>query len=49
MKLQIKSLVFFFSLLISTFSFAQKKVASPTETVSGKINGATITNTEVHL
>lgn len=43
MKLQHKSLVFFFSLLISTFSFAQKKVASPAETVSGKINGATIT------
>ena len=43
MKLQHKSLVFFFSLLISTFSFAQKKVTSPAETVSGKINGATIT------
>lgn len=43
MKLQHKSLVFFFSLLMSTFSFAQKKVASPAETLSGKINGATIT------
>jgi len=43
MKLQNKTLVLFFAFLISTFVFAQKKVASPAETVSGKINGATIT------
>nr|WP_315146452.1 DUF2911 domain-containing protein [uncultured Flavobacterium sp.] len=43
MKLQNKTLVLFFAFLISTFAFAQKKVASPAETVTGKINGATIT------
>lgn len=43
MKLQNKTLVLFFAFLISTFAFAQKKVTSPAETVTGKINGTTIT------
>nr|WP_315175246.1 DUF2911 domain-containing protein [uncultured Flavobacterium sp.] len=43
MKLQYKTLALFFSLLISTVAFAQKKVVSPAETVTGKVNGATIT------
>ncbi len=43
MKLTNKTLALFFSLLISTFAFAQKKVVSPAETVTGKVNGATIT------
>jgi len=43
MKFQNKLLILLFAVLFGTFAFAQKKVASPAESVTGKINGATIT------
>lgn len=43
MKLQRKIGVFFVALLTTAFATAQEKKASPAETATGKINGATIT------
>ena len=43
MKLQRKIGVFLVAVFMTAFAHAQEKKASPTETVSGKINGATIT------
>ncbi|TRX42941.1 DUF2911 domain-containing protein [Flavobacterium restrictum] len=43
MKLSKKLLVIAFLIAIVPFANAQKKLASPAETVSGKINGASIT------
>lgn len=41
--MKIKKNVVFLLLLLTSISFAQKKVSSPAESVTGKINGATIT------
>jgi hypothetical protein len=43
MKLQKKIGIFLMTLVMTTFANAQDKKASPAETVTGKINGATIT------
>lgn len=43
MKLKMKKAAFFFLLLMSIVGIAQKKMGSPSETVTGKSNGANIT------
>jgi hypothetical protein len=43
MKLQKRIGIFLMTLVMTAFANAQDKKASPAETVTGKINGATIT------